>query len=260
VDTGRAALTEARDLHRELGVRSGEGKATAALGLIEMQTGEPARARDLVEEALAIQDASGDLWSQGQCHIYLGMIAEANHDDPPRATAHYRKAVDSLRPFRDAALLPGALAFQGGVLARRDPVRGLKVIAAASAVRDRVGGQFAPVFRAKVDTARSAAEAALGTASSAVWAEGSRLGVDEAIGLAFGAAVPGTPRPEGPTGLSAAEIRVARLVARGLPNKAIAAQLHISVRTVESHVRHALAKAGVGNRTQLATWAREWIQ
>jgi DNA-binding NarL/FixJ family response regulator len=29
------------------------------------------------------------------------------------------------------------------------------------------------------------------------------------------------------------------------------------VRTVESHVRHALAKLRLDNRTQLATWARE---
>jgi DNA-binding NarL/FixJ family response regulator len=61
-------------------------------------------------------------------------------------------------------------------------------------------------------------------------------------------------------GLSASEVKVARLVARGLPNKAIAAELHVSVRTVESHVRHALAKTGLENRTQLATWARERVQ
>jgi DNA-binding NarL/FixJ family response regulator len=48
-----------------------------------------------------------------------------------------------------------------------------------------------------------------------------------------------------------------RLVADGLANKAIATQLHLSVRTVESHVRHVLAKAGLSNRTQLAKWARE---
>ena len=48
-----------------------------------------------------------------------------------------------------------------------------------------------------------------------------------------------------------------RLVADGLANKAIAAELHLSVRTVESHVRHVLAKAGLSNRTQLAKWARE---
>jgi DNA-binding NarL/FixJ family response regulator len=53
---------------------------------------------------------------------------------------------------------------------------------------------------------------------------------------------------------------VVRLVADGLANKAIATQLHLSVRTVESHVRHVLAKAGLSNRTQLAKWAREHDQ
>jgi DNA-binding NarL/FixJ family response regulator len=60
--------------------------------------------------------------------------------------------------------------------------------------------------------------------------------------------------------LSARELEVAALVADGLANKAIAARLHLSVRTVESHVRHALAKVGLDNRTQLATWARDRIQ
>jgi DNA-binding NarL/FixJ family response regulator len=53
---------------------------------------------------------------------------------------------------------------------------------------------------------------------------------------------------------------VAALVAEGLTNKAIAARLHLSVRTVESHVRHVLGKVGLDNRTQLATWAREQAQ
>jgi non-specific serine/threonine protein kinase len=62
-----------------------------------------------------------------------------------------------------------------------------------------------------------------------------------------------------PDGLSAREREVARLVAEGLANKAIAARLHLSARTVEVHVRHALVKLGLENRTQLATWARERI-
>jgi DNA-binding CsgD family transcriptional regulator len=59
---------------------------------------------------------------------------------------------------------------------------------------------------------------------------------------------------------SLSELEVVRLVAEGLANKAIAAHLHLSVRTVESHVRHVLTKAGLNNRTQLATWAREHLQ
>jgi Bacterial regulatory proteins, luxR family len=38
-----------------------------------------------------------------------------------------------------------------------------------------------------------------------------------------------------------------RLVAQSLSNKAIAAKLHLSVRTVESHVRHTLAKTRLVN-------------
>ena len=87
-----------------------------------------------------------------------------------------------------------------------------------------------------------------------LWAEGERLDVDEATALAFGST---TRRTAPPAGLSARELEVARLVSAGLANKAIGARLHLSVRTVEAHVRHILAKLGLDNRTQLATWARE---
>jgi DNA-binding CsgD family transcriptional regulator len=257
VDAAREALTEVRDLHGELGVRTGEARATALLGLVELLTGEPERAKQLVEEALAIQIATGDLFAQGQCHTYLGMIAEASGSDPSHASAHYQQAVEALRPYRDAALLPSALAQQGGILARRDPRRALKIVAAATAIRAQAGGQFAPVFRERVERARAAAEAGLGAEAASVWAEGERLGVEEAIGLAFGRA---TTRASAPAGLSAREVEVARLVAEGLANKQIASRLHLSVRTVESHVRHTLTKVGLENRTQLATWARERIQ
>ncbi len=256
-EAGREALTQARDLHRELGVRIGEGRAIAVLGLIELQAGDPERAREFVEEALAIQRDTGDLWSEGQCHVYLGMIAEDSVSDPSRATAHYRAAVEALRPFHPGPLLPIALAFQGGIVGRRDPRRGLKVIAAASAIRIRAGGEFAPLFKERVDRGTSAAEAALGDEAAAVWAAGAGLGVDEVIGLAFGTATARAPRP---ASLSDREWEIVRLVAEGRPNKAIASKLHLSVRTVEGHVRHALAKAGLENRTQLATWARERIR
>ncbi|HEX2125218.1 MAG TPA: LuxR C-terminal-related transcriptional regulator [Thermoleophilaceae bacterium] len=253
-DAGREALTRARDLHHALGVQVGKGRAIAALGLAELSAGELGRARELVEEALEIQVATGDLWSKGQCHVYLGMIAEDTGSAPSQAAAHYREAVDALRPYGAGPLLPIALALQGGIVGRREARRGLRIIAAASGIRARAGGEFAPIFRERVDRGRSVAEAALGAEAPAVWAEGTRLALDEAIGLAFGMATTGPPRP---AGLTARESEIVRLLADGLPNKAIASQLHLSVRTVESHVRHALGKAGLENRTQLATWARE---
>jgi DNA-binding CsgD family transcriptional regulator len=54
--------------------------------------------------------------------------------------------------------------------------------------------------------------------------------------------------------LSARELEVARLVANGLSNPAIASALFISVPTVKTHVSHILAKLGLESRVQLASW------
>jgi non-specific serine/threonine protein kinase len=131
------------------------------------------------------------------------------------------------------------------------------VLAAAAAIRDRAGGGFQPLFRPRADRIRAAAEAKLGPEAQRLWAEGARLNVDEAIAAAFGAP---KPRSASSDGLSSREREIAGLVAEGLANKAIAARLQLSVRTVESHVRHALTKLALQNRTQLATWARERTQ
>ena len=60
---------------------------------------------------------------------------------------------------------------------------------------------------------------------------------------------------QGPFELSARELEVARLVAEGLSNPAIASALFISVPTVKTHVSHILAKLGLESRVQLASWA-----
>lgn len=57
--------------------------------------------------------------------------------------------------------------------------------------------------------------------------------------------------------LTAAEGRVAQAVARGLSNKEIAAELNISTRTVETHVRRILTKKDFNNRVELARYIIE---
>ena len=66
-------------------------------------------------------------------------------------------------------------------------------------------------------------------------------------GLA-GAAAPGPAR----FGMTSQEQVVARLAAEGLSNRAIAADLVVSVKTVEYHLRNVFAKLGVTSRRQLA--------
>jgi DNA-binding CsgD family transcriptional regulator len=60
----------------------------------------------------------------------------------------------------------------------------------------------------------------------------------------------------GGDGLTAREREIAELVADGLANRAIAAKLVLSERTVETHVRNVLGKLGLRNRTELAARLR----
>jgi DNA-binding NarL/FixJ family response regulator len=57
--------------------------------------------------------------------------------------------------------------------------------------------------------------------------------------------------------LTETETRIAGAVARGLSNKEIALEFHISVRTVEHHIRHILAKKNFSNRVAIALYVKD---
>lgn len=253
VGPARAHLEAARSLHRELGFTTGVARATASLGLTTLAE-DPLHARGLVEKALALNVAGGDSWGQGQCHIYLGLIAEAMDASAGVASSHYERAAEQLRRYPGGPLLPVALIGQASVLRRSDPARALAVAAAAFDLRTRIGGAFPTIYREHAERARAEAEAGVGESARGIWTEGRRLSVDEAIAVAFGA---GKRLRRRVAGLTEREFTVARLIATGMTNKEVAAALQLSVRTVENHVHRMLGKLGFANRAELAAWTQQ---
>jgi len=61
----------------------------------------------------------------------------------------------------------------------------------------------------------------------------------------------------GASPLTRKELEVAILVAQGKSNKAIAAQLFNSERTIENHVQHIYNKLNIDSRPELALWMSE---
>lgn len=55
--------------------------------------------------------------------------------------------------------------------------------------------------------------------------------------------------------LSTRELQVVRLIAEGLSNKQIGANLDLSDKTIKNHISHILAKLGLSARTQVAVLA-----
>lgn len=64
--------------------------------------------------------------------------------------------------------------------------------------------------------------------------------------------------PDNSSSLSDRELQVIELVAAGLTNQDIAAELAISKRTVDNHVSNILKKTRTDNRVALVLWALQW--
>jgi two-component system, NarL family, response regulator NreC len=73
----------------------------------------------------------------------------------------------------------------------------------------------------------------------------------------LGARIASEPPPGPPDDLSEREVEVLRLIARGHTNAEIAAQLYLSVRTVESHRSHIQQKLRLSTRAELVGYALE---
>jgi LuxR family maltose regulon positive regulatory protein len=87
------------------------------------------------------------------------------------------------------------------------------------------------------------------------WAEVQRIAARaarDARGRQGGATIPGLVEA-----LSARELEVLGLVAVGRPNRAIAAELFVTLDTVKKHVTHMIGKLGATNRTEAVARARE---
>ena len=71
----------------------------------------------------------------------------------------------------------------------------------------------------------------------------------------LGARVAAEPPPGPPDGLSEREVDVLRMISLGYTNAEIAAQLYLSVRTIETHRAHIQQKLRLGSRAELVRYA-----
>jgi predicted ATPase/DNA-binding CsgD family transcriptional regulator len=152
---------------------------------------------------------------------------------------------------------------------RGDLAGAARLAGAGSALRAALGLPAASAAL-RLDQVMAAARQQLGAAAvSDLVAEGARLTPYEAVALALraparpvaaGPADGGAPdgSPDAAAVLTVREREIAALIARGLSNRAIAAELTISPATAARHVANIFGKLGFSSRAQVAAWAAAW--
>ena len=219
----------------------------------------------LAEEALAIFRTRDEPTGVAQALATLAdaLRAEGRRDE---ALGHWREALVAFRALSNRAAVAACLEGGAGTLLELpgDPRRALRLAGAAAALRDALGATwtFLPAGWL-VERLAHARHTLSPDEADAAWREGQSVSWERAVAAALAECDAARVRPVreaatlAATSLSARELEVAALVARGCSNREIAEQLVITPGTARVHVAHILDKLGLRTRAQIAAWATE---
>jgi DNA-binding CsgD family transcriptional regulator/tetratricopeptide (TPR) repeat protein len=259
----QAFAEDARKAAQATGEEWAESLALARLGQLALQREDYPRAKIEFEQALDMCLGHGDTGFMAMALEGLGWVAvaEGQHE---KARSHL---VENLRLRDEMGDRPGSadalesLAAFAAALSK--PQVALQLAGAAGAVRATIGAAESPWGRDLRDRWLPALQLALGEDVSArEWAAGQVMTTQQAIALVLTVHEPFAPVtgqekevvPQVP-GLTSREVEVLRLVAKGQSNKEIAAELVLSVRTVERHITNLYGKIRARGKADATAYA-----
>lgn len=254
---------EAEALMREPLNRRARAHLLLFLGVAAMSEGAPEQVAVRAGEALALFRELGDI-----LHVAMSLgvagISALERGDSGRSAELFEEDLRLLRELRDkTGIVYGLLGMAGVAALRGQPARAARLWGASEILREVFGLPLTPMVRDHYDYEGylAAARAGLGEAAfDAAWSEGRAMSPEQAIEYALDTERPappadpekGTPDEASPGALTRRQLEVALLVAQGLTNRQVAAELTLSEHTVATHVREILKKLGLQSRTELA--------
>ena len=202
----------------------------------------------------------GDKWAIAWVLIHRAGVAYAQGDHQLAAALNAESLV-LCRELRTSWGTADCLDGLGWLAAAQgQPRRAARLCGAAAGLRDTVG--LSPIVRDEYERNLAAVRSGLTDKGfAAAWAQGQALTLEDAVREALAPGRADAPEAAAPGGepirLTRREREVAALIAGGLSNPQIAAELVITRRTAANHVEHILNKLGFHARTQVAVWAAE---
>jgi predicted ATPase/DNA-binding CsgD family transcriptional regulator len=278
-----AAGERARDLLRAGDYRTGLIGIEAQLAYLHQLTGNVDEALDCCQRGLDLLGASGpngpgrERWLSGYLHLVSGLALAQQPGREQVAAVALGRALAAKHELGDSVGTAYAVEALAWLAARRGYYeRTVWLLGAADQLWNRTGRRLSGVSRMEESRQRTVktARTALGERRfAAAYAHGTAVDLDAVVRDAVGQGGEGGDTPLHRTAaagrraavlvpvpslvfpaaalLTKREREIAELVASGLSNREIAAQLFISKRTVDAHVEHIFGKLEISSRVQL---------
>ena len=252
-DPGAAGhLDQAVQLARAFAVRPLLAWWLDSLGELAELEGRHGDAQSWYEQAAGHAAECGLAADTARARHHLGRLAWMTGDLASAVNSCHEALAGQLQAG-DCLGLAETLETLGGLLIDEGSARrGLPLLAAAAATRERLGFPARPMEAGRIAGWVASGRENLGKQAQPAWERGAGLSVQEAAAMARRGRGPRRRPAFGWPALTPAERNVADLVARGLTNPEIAARLGVSAGTVKGHVSSVLRKLGVRTRAELA--------
>jgi ATP/maltotriose-dependent transcriptional regulator MalT len=255
-----AAFVEVGDIRRRLGDLAGaeaaftraeelSGRTCAGVALLRLAQGRIEEARHIVTGCLVEQTPN----RLGRVQLLLATVQIAVAADDRATAAACVDELEQLAATYDSTLVRATALLARGRLELAEGEATIAVSTLGDALRhwQELGVPY------EVATTRTVLGQALRRAGdepgAASMFESARVMFDQ-IGACIAEEA---PRRDRPAGLTEREIEVLRLLAGGRANKEIAAELHLSAKTVSRHLSNIFTKLGVSSRAAATAFAYE---
>ncbi|WP_431971816.1 protein kinase domain-containing protein [Nocardia sp. bgisy134] len=225
--------------------------------------GETTRAIELYRQVLSLTEVLGELHYRSGALRGLG-VAAWQQGERFQARKLLEEALRVNRRLKSPYVIAFSLAALAWTVADDSDAERAAVLLGAAEGLWPAGSNVRRVFPNLArfhDECERATRHALGARGfDSAFRRGHEMGMDAAVAYALGEPTGMTPASNLFAKLTKRERQVADLVARGLSNKQIAAELVISQRTAQGHVEHILTKLGFTSRAQIAACVAEEAQ
>jgi non-specific serine/threonine protein kinase len=246
-------LTTARSLDDQENV----ARALVRLGLAALRNADTGRALTLFHESLELAQR---LENRATTALALSCLGDAylQGGELACAAAAYRESLDIYVDIKYQRPITRGFARLASVASKSAQLqRAARLYAIAEARRSEIGSPLSAAERAAYDNDVATIRAGLTDEQyRSAWASGQALPPPAAVAYALETdPAPVTSPLKAEAGLTPRELEVLRLIAAGESNKQIAAELYLSIRTVERHITNLYTKIGARGKADATAWA-----